>query len=130
MPEASSVASARSGSASTPLQRLTVTVAADAVERFTTALSDLAPTGWCERPGTDGAAIDVWLPASDIVAPRRLAGQFAARGIVAKCGGPGNQLEEVRICFDREGKFRACGKNEDQRKACNAPRMYVPPVRG
>ncbi len=83
MPEASSVASARSGSASTPLQRLTVTVAADAVEGFTTALSDLAPTGWCELPGTDGAAIDVWLPASDVAASRRLADQFAARGITA-----------------------------------------------
>jgi len=50
--------------------------------------------------------------------------------VVVKCGGPGNRLEEVRVCFDREGKYRACGRNEDQRKACSAPRMYVPPVRG
>jgi ribonuclease T2 len=50
--------------------------------------------------------------------------------MVVKCGGAGNRLEEVRVCFDREGKFRACGKNEDQKKACSAPRMYLPPVRG
>jgi ribonuclease T2 len=50
--------------------------------------------------------------------------------IVVKCGGPGNRMEEVRVCFDRGGKFRACGKNEDQRKACSEARMYVPPVRG
>ena len=48
---------------------------------------------------------------------------------VIKCGGSGNRLEEVRVCFDRAGQFRACGKNEDQRKSCAAPRMYVPPVR-
>ena len=45
------------------------------------------------------------------------------------CGGPGNRLQEVRICLDKEAKFRACGRNEDQRKLCSAPSMYVPPVR-
>jgi ribonuclease T2 len=71
------------------------------------------------------------------VAPTELVSEFVAANpgltrdmIVVKCGQPGNRLEEVRVCFDRDGKFRACGKNEDQRKACSAPRMYVPPVRG
>ena len=50
--------------------------------------------------------------------------------ITVKCGGPGNRMEEVRVCFDRDGKYRACGRNEDQRKACSAPKMYIPPVRG
>ncbi len=50
--------------------------------------------------------------------------------LVVKCGGPGNRMEEVRVCFDRAGAFRSCGSNENQRKACAAPRMYVPPVRG
>jgi ribonuclease T2 len=45
------------------------------------------------------------------------------------CGGAGNRLKEVRVCFTREGEFRACGRNEDQRRLCNAERMYVPPVR-
>jgi ribonuclease T2 len=50
--------------------------------------------------------------------------------IAVKCGGNGNQLEEVRVCFDKAGNFRACGKNENQNKLC-APgsRIYVPPVR-
>jgi ribonuclease T2 len=49
--------------------------------------------------------------------------------IAVQCGGPGNRLREVRICFDKGGSFRACGGNEDQRKLCSADRMYVPPVR-
>jgi ribonuclease T2 len=72
-----------------------------------------------------------------VVSPNDLLGDFIAANpglerdmIVVKCGGPGNRLEEVRVCFSRDGKFRACGQNEDQRKACSAPRMYVPPVRG
>jgi ribonuclease T2 len=50
--------------------------------------------------------------------------------LAVKCGGNGNQLEEVRVCFDKAGNFRACGKNENQAKLC-APgsRIYVPPVR-
>jgi ribonuclease T2 len=46
-----------------------------------------------------------------------------------QCGGPGNRLREVRICFDKGGSFRACGQNEDQTKLCSADRMYMPPVR-
>ena len=45
------------------------------------------------------------------------------------CGGAGNRLKEIRVCFTKEGEFRACGANEDQRRLCNAQKMYVPPVR-
>jgi ribonuclease T2 len=45
------------------------------------------------------------------------------------CGGAGNRLKEVRVCFTREGEFRACGGNENQQRLCSAERMYVPPVR-
>ena len=50
--------------------------------------------------------------------------------IAVQCGGAGNRLKEVRICFDKAGNFRACGRNENQRRLCSADRMYVPPVRG
>lgn len=49
--------------------------------------------------------------------------------IAVSCGGSGNRLKEVRICFDKGGSFRACGQNENQRRLCAADRMYVPPVR-
>lgn len=45
------------------------------------------------------------------------------------CGGAGNRLREVRICFSRDGNPAACGSNEEQRRLCNAQKMYVPPVR-
>jgi len=50
--------------------------------------------------------------------------------IAVQCGGAGNRLREVRICFDKAGIFRPCGSNENQRRLCSADRMYVPPVRG
>ncbi len=49
--------------------------------------------------------------------------------IAVACGGPGNRLREVRICFSREGKPTRCGRNEDQSRLCRASSMYVPPVR-
>jgi ribonuclease T2 len=49
--------------------------------------------------------------------------------IAVECGGPGNRLKELRVCFDKQGEFRSCGRNEDQRRLCSAPSMYVPPVR-
>ena len=49
--------------------------------------------------------------------------------IVVQCGGAGSRLKEVRICFDKGGDFRACGRNENQARLCSANRMYVPPVR-
>jgi ribonuclease T2 len=70
------------------------------------------------------------------IAPEELVGEFVAANpglkpdmIVVTCGGAGNRLREVRICFDKGGTFRACGRNEDQTRLCSADRMYVPPVR-
>ncbi len=48
-------------------------------------------------------------------------------GIV--CGGPGNRLKEIRICYTKDAKLRTCGANENPRKLCSASRMLVPPVR-
>jgi ribonuclease T2 len=55
--------------------------------------------------------------------------QLKPDSIAVQCGGPGNRLQEVRICFDRQGNSRNCGRNEDQRRLCSANSMYVPPVR-
>ncbi|MFM1815969.1 MAG: hypothetical protein RLZ98_2664 [Pseudomonadota bacterium] len=49
--------------------------------------------------------------------------------LAISCRGSGNRMREVRICFSRQGEFRRCGSNENQRRLCTAPRMYVPPVR-
>jgi len=49
--------------------------------------------------------------------------------IAVSCGGAGNRLREVRICFTRDGKPRDCGGNENQRKMCSADRVLVPPAR-
>ena len=49
--------------------------------------------------------------------------------MVVVCGGPGNRLREVRVCFAKDEKPRACGENESQRRLCKAARMFVPPVR-
>lgn len=72
-----------------------------------------------------------------MIAPGELVREFVAANpqlrpdmIAVQCGGPGNRLREVRICFDKGGNFRACGHNENQAKLCSADRMYVPPVRG
>jgi ribonuclease T2 len=50
--------------------------------------------------------------------------------MAVSCGGPGNRLREVRICFSRSGTPTRCGRNEDQSRLCRASSMYVPPVRG
>ena len=70
------------------------------------------------------------------IAPGELIGEFVAANpqlkpdmIAVACGGAGNRLREVRICFDKGGAFRACGRNEDQARLCAADRMYVPPLR-
>lgn len=71
------------------------------------------------------------------VSPGELVGAFLAANpnlkpdmLAVSCRGSGDRLREVRICFSREGEFRRCGTNENQRRLCNANRMYVPPVRG
>jgi len=70
------------------------------------------------------------------IAPGELIDEFMAANpqlkadmIAVVCGGAGNRLREVRICFDKGGAFRACGRNENQARLCSAARMYVPPVR-
>ncbi len=47
--------------------------------------------------------------------------------IAVGCGS--NRLKEIRFCFSKDGKSRACGDNENPRRMCSAERVYVPPVR-
>ncbi len=49
--------------------------------------------------------------------------------IAVACGGTGNRLKEVHICFSRDGKPADCGARNEQRRLCRADRLYVPPVR-
>lgn len=70
------------------------------------------------------------------VAPDDLADEFIKLNpglkpdmVAVSCGGPGNRLREIRVCFDKQGQFRACGGNENQRRLCSARTMFVPPVR-
>lgn len=49
--------------------------------------------------------------------------------VAISCGGAGNRLREVRICFSKNGRPAPCGRNENQRRMCSARRMFVPPVR-
>ncbi len=39
-----------------------------------------------------------------------------------------NQLREIRVCFDKKGKFRRCS-GRSTRHQCARKNMYVPPVR-
>lgn len=48
--------------------------------------------------------------------------------IALVCQG-GGRLREVRICFSKDGRPRACGGNENQHKLCSATQVMVPPVR-
>ena len=43
--------------------------------------------------------------------------------------GGDNQLKEVHICISHDGQPTPCGRNEVQRKMCDAETMSVPPVR-
>jgi ribonuclease T2 len=49
--------------------------------------------------------------------------------LAISCGGTGNRLREIRVCFSKQGELRPCGRNENQRRLCSAGRMFVPPVR-
>ena len=74
-------------------------------------------------------------PRTFVATPELLAEFVAANpgmkpdGIAVDCGGAGPRLKEVRICFDKGGNFRSCGRNENQSRMCSAQRIYVPPVR-
>lgn len=70
------------------------------------------------------------------VSPNQLISEFSALNpeltpdmIAVSCGGSGNRLKEVRICYSRDGRPTSCGSNEDQRRLCRADNMFVPPVR-
>ena len=70
------------------------------------------------------------------VSPSELVAEFMTANpqlrpdmMAVSCAGPGNRLREVRICFDKGGEFRSCGRNEGQARLCAAERMYVPSVR-
>lgn len=70
------------------------------------------------------------------VSPRQLVGEFLRANpdltpdmIAVACGGSGNRLKEIRICFAKNGRPTNCGSNEDQRRLCRAQQMFVPPVR-
>lgn len=74
---------------------------------------------------------------SQQVSPDELADEFVAANpglrhdmLAISCRGAGNRLHEVRICFSKSGELMPCGANENQRRLCQAQRMYVPPVRG
>ena len=73
---------------------------------------------------------------AQFVSPGDLADEFLSANphlkpdrIAVSCGGAGNRLREVRICFTRDGQVRGCGHNENPGRLCRADRMYVPPVR-
>jgi ribonuclease T2 len=67
----------------------------------------------------------------DLIAEFKKANAWLDTNMIAvSCdSGPGNQLTEIRICYSKDGKPTACSRNEDQRKLCAAPKMYLPPVR-
>ncbi|MEQ1709910.1 MAG: ribonuclease T2 [Hyphomicrobium sp.] len=74
---------------------------------------------------------------NQMVSPAELSAEFVKANpglkpdmLAISCGGAGNRLREVRICFNKEGTAPvACGRNEDQRRMCSALKMFVPPVR-
>lgn len=74
--------------------------------------------------------------AAQFVRPGELANDFLDANPKLKPGmlhvvcrrGRGNQLREVRICFDKKGRFRECGA-DSARHRCKRDKMYVPPVR-
>jgi ribonuclease T2 len=70
----------------------------------------LSPTG----------IIDEFVAANPELKPEMLA---------VTCGGPGNRLKDVRVCFDRDSAPRNCGPNESRQRLCRASRLHIPPVR-
>ena len=45
------------------------------------------------------------------------------------CSRP-NRVQEVRICFSKDGAFKTCGRNEDADRLCRAKSLIMPPTRG
>ncbi len=70
------------------------------------------------------------------VSPREVVSDFVEANaglrpemLAVACGGPGNRLREIRVCFDKKGDYRACGRNETQKRLCSTDRVTLPPVR-
>ena len=70
-----------------------------------------------------------------LVSPEEVEREFAAANawlkpemISVTCRG--SNLLDVRVCFGRDLKPRACGANEEQQHLCRASRISVPPVGG
>lgn len=67
------------------LQRLTVSVAASALDALLGELWELAPHGWREQdPTGEEVAVDVWVPTADPAAALRLADDLQRRGVTAR----------------------------------------------
>ncbi len=73
---------------------------------------------------------------AQFVSPEELSADFIRENpqlrpdmLAISCGGPGNRLKEIRVCFSKKGKPKPCGSNENQRRMCSASKMFVPPVR-
>ena len=74
--------------------------------------------------------------AAQFATPRQLTDDFLAANpklrpsmLTVVCRrGRGNQLREVRICFDKKGRFRQCGA-DSARHRCKREKMYIPPAR-
>ena len=57
--------------------------------------------------------------------------QLSEDMIAINCSkGNENRLKEVKICFDKEGNFSSCGKNEKAHRLCNKKKVTIPPIRG
>jgi ribonuclease T2 len=103
--------------------------------------SGLDPASYYSLSRTLFAKVKIPLPYESpvspfLIGPAELVQAFVAANptlkpdmIGVECRGAGNRLRAIRVCFSREGDFRACGANEDQRRLCAAKRIYVPPVR-
>jgi ribonuclease T2 len=68
------------------------------------------------------------------VSPGEIVGDFVKANpdlkpemIAVSCGG--RRLRELRVCFGRDLKPRACSSNEDSRKLCSSDNVVMPPVR-
>jgi ribonuclease T2 len=56
---------------------------------------------------------------------------LAADGVVPFCGGAGRFLREIRACYSKDGKSRACAPNEikGSQKSCGQPSFLLQSVR-
>lgn len=74
---------------------------------------------------------------TQFVSPQKLTREFAranpqlAAGSIAVVCESGNRarLRELRFCFSRDGRSKACGQNERAAKLCRASQLFIPPVR-